>query len=847
MKDKYVFLKLLCVLLFLSSQIMAQTPVSPISGATGVVLSLEKLAWSAFGANGLDGNKRYYVALFEGAKQPGKLPITEMGNTTQTQFILPPEVLPFKNNQTYYWYVNNVLEPNTVYEYYFTTYPKVPISLLWPKTTSAISSENITFSWSTTGSTNGMIFTLQIVAKDDTPQKADWESGFRFFTNEFTKTINLPGGKKYYWRVIVNNEAMEALTYSEPASFRTSGGATIKSFVSWPKNNLEYTLTPALYWYADQYVTDMKFQIRIVEGGAGACDVDGKLTNGSSIPANDDDVVTNGFEGYSTLIPFALHAGSLYWWQVRAYDPISDEFGAWTVPVKFNTFGAATDIQKAVLTYPNNQPVYTTLPSFYWYYPASAEGLSFILKIYSSDDINNPVQRIANLDVTNVELSEPLLPGKSYFWEVGVTDGAATVWSGIKPFSVVGGATSRAVVAWPKNNPTVYTNRPVLSWFLDGFNLGVTGYKIKYSKQDQGDNWGNFNNVDGSINADGGVFRIMDPDVTSWEVTADLLYGQKYFWAVSVKNDPARYSTGSFTVIGGGTNVIPTIVHPKNAAVVYSTDVTLSWFVNSSTEAITGYSVQYAASSDNAVLAAAQVHSTPETSYLLEGLTAGVTYYWRIKSNVSDWSPVYHFTVAPGSGSLVAPIIGGPDNIELATGTVTLAWRVPVPKEDQKYDVIIADNPEFVDAKTYSNIDKQVLEVNSLNAASYYWKVRAADGNGNITPYSDAGQFVISSTTGVEGTEIPVEFRLEQNYPNPFNPSTTIKYAIPVASHVKVSIYNTLGQEIKTLVNTDKSAGVYTVEWKGDDNAGNKVTSGIYIYKVTAGENISSRKMVLMK
>ncbi|MCH8170308.1 MAG: T9SS type A sorting domain-containing protein [Bacteroidetes bacterium] len=94
---------------------------------------------------------------------------------------------------------------------------------------------------------------------------------------------------------------------------------------------------------------------------------------------------------------------------------------------------------------------------------------------------------------------------------------------------------------------------------------------------------------------------------------------------------------------------------------------------------------------------------------------------------------------------------------------------------------------------------------------------------------------------------VPVDFTLSQNYPNPFNPSTVIKYALPEASFVTLKIYNMLGQEIKTLVSGDKSAGVYNVQWNGKDNYGSPVASGTYIYRVIAGSNVVSKKMILLR
>ena len=98
--------------------------------------------------------------------------------------------------------------------------------------------------------------------------------------------------------------------------------------------------------------------------------------------------------------------------------------------------------------------------------------------------------------------------------------------------------------------------------------------------------------------------------------------------------------------------------------------------------------------------------------------------------------------------------------------------------------------------------------------------------------------------TGVENqtTEKPLEFKLDQNYPNPFNPSTTISYQIPSASYVTLKVYDILGKEVATLVNRQENMGEHSVIF----NAKN-LTSGIYFYKLQAGNYIAIKKLVLLK
>ncbi|MBX7150405.1 T9SS type A sorting domain-containing protein [bacterium] len=94
---------------------------------------------------------------------------------------------------------------------------------------------------------------------------------------------------------------------------------------------------------------------------------------------------------------------------------------------------------------------------------------------------------------------------------------------------------------------------------------------------------------------------------------------------------------------------------------------------------------------------------------------------------------------------------------------------------------------------------------------------------------------------------LPKEFALFQNYPNPFNPTTTIRYALPRETKVVVTVYNILGQEVKTLVNEIQAGGVKSVLWDGKNNAGQAVSSGIYLYRIQTKEFTSTRKMLFVK
>jgi len=150
------------------------------------------------------------------------------------------------------------------------------------------------------------------------------------------------------------------------------------------------------------------------------------------------------------------------------------------------------------------------------------------------------------------------------------------------------------------------------------------------------------------------------------------------------------------------------------------------------------------------------------------------------------------------------------------------------------------------------------LKTDKLELGEYQLKAVVAD---SFSSSQATWQIKVSSLSSVEGDgkDIPKEYQLSQNYPNPFNPSTTIGYSLPKAATVSLRIFNTLGQEVAVLVNEQKVAGYYEVQWNAN------VPSGMYFYRLSvvpsarrdlvptegrngqAGEFMETRKMVLLR
>jgi len=149
----------------------------------------------------------------------------------------------------------------------------------------------------------------------------------------------------------------------------------------------------------------------------------------------------------------------------------------------------------------------------------------------------------------------------------------------------------------------------------------------------------------------------------------------------------------------------------------------------------------------------------------------------------------------------------------------------------------------------------------SLDEGRIYEGTTTADGSGNfmwtgnttgpnvtavaIDTAGNTSQFSSAFVTSVEESEhvqIPGKYGLFQNYPNPFNPTTAIGYRLSAVSDVELSIYNVLGQKVATIVSTRQEAGIHQIEWDATEFA-----SGVYYYKIQAGEFVDVRKMVLIR
>jgi len=172
-----------------------------------------------------------------------------------------------------------------------------------------------------------------------------------------------------------------------------------------------------------------------------------------------------------------------------------------------------------------------------------------------------------------------------------------------------------------------------------------------------------------------------------------------------------------------------------------------------------------------------------------------------------------------------------------------LAWDV-CPDDDFKYfRVYRSETPGFV--RSPANYVHGVTDSEWLDPVTdgwkYSYKISAVDMADNESGATGG------TATGAEGPAAPDRLALYQNVPNPFNPTTSISIGLPVAGHVRLTVYGIDGSLVRTLVDRRVPAGLKSFTWNGADNAGNHVSSGVYFYRLEVAGEIITKKMVLLK
>ena len=212
-------------------------------------------------------------------------------------------------------------------------------------------------------------------------------------------------------------------------------------------------------------------------------------------------------------------------------------------------------------------------------------------------------------------------------------------------------------------------------------------------------------------------------------------------------------------------------------------------------------------------------------------------------------NPKVWFASAPDSGYSVDNLFPSVPSDIIATeieSWVELRWNPNTEQDFDYYSIYRNTKANFELTEPFAFTTNATFVDSSVQVGEkYYYKVTATDFSGNESEPSDEVSVLITSVNSI--LDQPTEYALSQNYPNPFNTDTMIQYQLRKSCIVELTIYNSLGQKIRKLVSSHKSAGHHKVVWDGMDNRKKQVPSGIYLYRLKTGDFVQTRKMLLMQ
>lgn len=281
----------------------------------------------------------------------------------------------------------------------------------------------------------------------------------------------------------------------------------------------------------------------------------------------------------------------------------------------------------------------------------------------------------------------------------------------------------------------------------------------------------------------------------------------------------------------------PVLTKPPKLAIIEPVNTDFQWEADPNA---TSYNLQVSTDNEFQNLVV-NIKEITDTAYELSGgiLSHNTTYFWRVIATNNygiSYSLTWSFTTAGTTIQDITQLMGRVDylvSINLLSeqqGTILnnrLQTAINQLLNNHKFLAIF--QMLLFNARVWILINSNLLsEEDGQPLIDYSFMIINFIYNGNAPAVIPA----ISENT----------FSLKQNYPNPFNPSTTIEYTAPVNTHVTLKIYDILGKEITTLVDKYQNSGSYIVIW----NASN-LSSGVYFYKLVAGNNVETKRMLLSK
>ncbi len=457
----------------------------------------------------------------------------------------------------------------------------------------------------------------------------------------------------------------------------------------------------------------------------------------------------------------------------------------------------------------------------------AAGAVSYKVQVSMDATFENEALLAVDATVSDTSFAFSLGAATQYYWRVaGINGGFMGVYSATNDFTTAGSA---ATVVPTKISPIGNATGQAASLMLK---VNKTSDASRY-------NW--------QVSSLPSFTSLYANETTAdTTVTVQFVGGQTFYWRVRGVNGlgaSAYSAVDTFTIMAPPAR--PTLLLPaSNAQNVISDSVTFTW---STVASAASYNLQV--STVNSTTTYTGITDTTKEVFGLAKLT---NYTWKVEAINAGGTSYYtnNFAFTTIIAAPATPVALLPANSAANVGRLgPFSWNSSA--NATKYRLQIATDNAFVSIvkDTTINIDTTATLKTPLTASTdYYWKVNAQN-IGGASSYSGPRIFTTGTALDVEDVvAIPQQFQLYQNYPNPFNPTTMIRYDIPTHSHVKIVIYDMLGQAVANLVDGIQVPGRHTTEWNPSG-----LGSGVYFLRIIAqaqdgsGVFTSVKKLLFMK
>ncbi len=570
-----------------------------------------------------------------------------------------------------------------------------------------------------------------------------------------------------------------------------------------------------------------------------------------------------------------LSPGTTYYWRVEG-GGIDDNYVPWTSPWSAVwSFTTGSPPSAPTLASPTNGA--SSQPSvvvFSW--NTSSLAATYRIQVSSNSGFGSTMLDDSTLTGTSRQ-SVPLAFNTTYYWRVNAKNACGTsAWSGIWNFTT-GNPPSAPALSSPSNGATNQATTLTAGW---NASTGATQYWIQVS-----------------VNSNFAAPAVNDSAVASTSRQIGPLDGSTtYYWRVAAINNIGTgpwSSTWSFTTVVTSPPAIPTLSSPTNNATGVSISPTLVW--NAAAYA-TSYRVQVSMSSEFGSFIVND--SVTTTSRSVSSVDYSTTYYWRVysKNNVgsSAWSSTWAFTTGrepcegdaaissldqlvisdQSGGSQVLYVRNTGRGIDSSLGASNEMPPQPARgiysarfRSGKFIEGVPPNQPPSLLMIQVQNATPPIVlgwYIQGDNRISYQLAMPGnrrdkinLTGSGSLTVDNNSAATLVVTAQAIDPclplssvyqqefeqeSAKPRAYVLYQNTPNPFNPSTIIRYDLPEDGHVTLRIYNILGQEVKTLVDEQQTAGYRSVVLDGK-----VLPTGVYFYRLQVGMFTDIKKMLLMK